>query len=123
MSIQIKSPTVTRVEKALYHECHYRLSFFVRGAKVVFNDMNTARQDYLYATSWPSFLFAPILQWPDLTPLWPTVEVREFDWTKATKKRNYEGSLRPDLHDDARSALEQAFNADEAAARGIRLRK
>lgn len=123
VSIQIKSPPVTRIEKAYYHECHYRLSIYVQGDKVVFNDMNTARQEYLYAGKWPTFLFTPILQWPELTPLWATLEVREFDWARAVKKRNYQGPLRADLLPHARSALEQAFNAEEAAARGIRLRK
>jgi hypothetical protein len=55
--------------------------------------------------------------------LWETIEVREFDWPKALKKRKYEGPLREDLYDAARSALEQAFDPTEAAARGIRLRK
>jgi hypothetical protein len=123
VSIEIKSPPVTRVEKAYYHECHYRLSIDVRGDKVTFNDMQSARQDYLHAGPWPAMLFAPILEWPDLTPLWDTIEVREFDWPKAMRKRKYEGPLREDLYDAARSALEQAFNAEEAAARGIRVRK
>ncbi|HUG70366.1 MAG TPA: SMI1/KNR4 family protein [Pirellulaceae bacterium] len=124
VSIQIKSPPVTRIEKAYYNEtCHYRLSIDVRGDKVTFNDMNSARQDYLYAAGWPTFLFSPILQWPELTPLWETIEVRDFDWSKAMKKRNYEGELCKELVDAARSALEQAFGAEEAAARGIRLRK
>jgi hypothetical protein len=123
VSIEIKSPPVTRVEKAYYHECHYRLSIDVRGDKVTFNDMQSARQDYLHAGPWPAMLFAPILEWPDLTPLWNTIEVREFDWPKAMRKRKYEGPLREELHDAARSALEQAFNAEEAAARGIRVRK
>jgi hypothetical protein len=123
LSMQIKSPPVTRVEHAYYHECHYRLSVFVRGDKVVFNDMTTPRQDYLFAGTWPASLFAPILQWPDLKPLWETLEVREFDWDRAVKKRDYQGTLRPDLVEHARSALDQAFNAEEAAARGIRLKK
>jgi hypothetical protein len=114
---------VTRVEKAYYNECHYLLWIDVRGNKVTFKDMNTPRQDYLYAAEWPTFLFAPILQWPDLRPLWDTLEVRELDWQKAMKKRNYQGPLRPDLTEAARNALEQAFRPEEAAARGIRLHK
>jgi hypothetical protein len=124
VSIQIKSPPVTRVEKVYYKKgFHYRLSIDVCGDKVTFKDMNSPRQDYLYAAGWPTFLFAPVLQWPELTPLWETVEVRDFDWPKAMKKRNYEGELRADLVDAARSALEQAFDPKEAAARGIKLRK
>jgi hypothetical protein len=123
IGIQIKSPPVTRVEKAYYNECHYLLWIDVRGNKVTFKDMNTPRQDYLYAAEWPTFLFAPILQWPDLRPLWDTLEVRELDWQKAMKKRNYQGPLRPDLTEAARNALEQAFRPEEAAARGIRLHK
>jgi hypothetical protein len=123
VSIQIKSPPVTRVEKAYDHECHYRLSILVQDDKVTFNSMNSGRQEYLYAGKWPTFLFTPILQWPELTPLWPTLEVVEYDWAKALKKRNYQGLPRPDLLEHARSALEQAFDAEEAAARGIRLRK
>ena len=41
----------------------------------------------------------------------------------AAKKRDYEGPPRPELLAHARSVLERAFNAEEAAARGIRLRK
>jgi hypothetical protein len=123
LSLQIKSPPVTDVEKAYYHESHYLLSMDVRGDKVTFKDMQTPRQDYLYAGGWPTFLFAPILQWPELTPLWETLEVREFDWGQAIRKRRYQGKLRGDLQVWARSALNLSFQAAEAAARGIRLRK
>jgi len=125
LSLQIKSPPVTRIEKTYYPlaGCHYRLTIDVRGQHVTFNDMTSARQDYLYAQEWPTFLFAPILQWPELTPLWETLEVREFDWNKAMKKRKYEGVLRDDLKAAAREALEQAFDPEEAEARRIKLRK
>ena len=124
VTLQIKTPPVTRIEKTYYpEECHYVLTIDVRRDHVTFKDMHTPRQDYLFAGQWPSFLFAPILQWPDLKPLWETLEVQEFDWPTATKKRNYRPTPRADLLAAARGALEQAFDAQEAAARGIRLKK
>jgi hypothetical protein len=123
ISIQIKSPPVTRIEKLYYEECHYLLSIDVNRDSLTLKDMATPRQDYLSVAEWPGILYAPILQWPELTPLWETLEVRELDWNKAVKKRGYVGPLREDLHDAARAALEQAFDSDEAAARGYRLKK
>lgn len=121
--VQIKSPPVTRIEKAWSTECHYRLSIDVQRRCVTFNDMTSARQDYLHADNWPAVLFLPIIQWPQLTPLWNTLEVHEFDWNAAMKKRNYQPNPRPDLLGAAREALHQTFDAEEAAARGVRLRK
>jgi len=124
LSIQIKSPPVTRIEKAYYPiECHYALTMDLEGNQVTFKDMTTPRQDYLYADGAPSHLYTPILQWPELTPLWETLEVQEFHLQKAIKSRKYVPMLRPDLIEAARSVLEQAFDAEEAAARGIELRK
>lgn len=62
-------------------------------------------------------------RWMSWSSVWDTLEVRELDWQKAMKKRNYQGPLRPDLTEAARNALEQAFRLEEAAARGIRLHK
>lgn len=124
LRIQIKTPPVTRVEKIYYpEECHYLLSIDLRHNHVACKDMHTPRLDYLHAGDWPSFLFAPSLQWPDLKPLWETLEVLEFDWPTANTKRKYQPKPRPDMLDAARDALEQAFDATEAAARGFRLRK
>jgi hypothetical protein len=58
-----------------------------------------------------------------LIPLWETLEVREIDWQQAIKKRKYQGRVWEDLLEAARSALEQAFDPAEAAARGVRLKK
>ena len=125
LTIQIRTPPVTRIEKAYYANatCHYILSIDLNRGQVTLKDANTPRQDYLHAGDWPGVLFAPILQWPDLTPLWESLEVHEFDWPTAMRKRKYQPAARPDLHPAAHSALEQAFDADEAAARGVRLRK
>lgn len=121
--IQIKSPPVTQVEKRWNSECHYRLSYDIHRHIVTLNDMTSARQEYMHTDGYPAVLFLPILQWPELTPLWDTVEVQECDWAKAIKKPKYKPTPRPDLIDAARQALEQGFNAEEAAARSIRLRK
>lgn len=121
--VQIKSPPVTQVEKRWNSECHYRLTFDIQRHCVTFNDMTSARQDYLYADGYPAVLFLPILQWPELTPLWETVEVQECDWAKAIKKPKYQPAPHPELVEAAREALQQAFNAEEAAARQVRLRK
>lgn len=121
--VQIKSPPVTEAEKRWSTECHYRLTFDIQRQQVTFNSMTSPRQDYLYAEDWPSILFVPVLQWPQLTPLWETLEVQEFDWNRALKKRNYQPTPRPDLRDAASEALHQSLNSEEAAARMIRLRK
>ncbi len=123
ITIQIQTPAVTRVEKAYGEDCHYRLTLYVRRPQVTFNDMRSARQDYLRCANWPTYLFAPILQWPDLKPIWETLEVSEFDIQKAIKKRTYQPSPRNDLIEAARSALEQGFDAHEAALRRIQLEK
>jgi len=123
LQIEIQSPPVTRIEKIYYVDtgCHYRLTFEINSGQVTFNDTRSPRQDYLNAGSWTDALFAPILEWPELTPLWDTLVVQEFDLKKAIKSRKYQPTPRPDLIPAARSALEQAFNAREAAARGIRI--
>lgn len=123
ITIQIQTPAVTRVEKAYGADCHYRLTLYVRRPQVTFNDMRSPRQDYLHCAEWPTYLFAPILQWPELTPIWETLEVSEFDIQKAIKKRTYQPSPRNDLIEAARTALEQGFDAHEAAVRGIQLVK
>lgn len=123
ITIQIRTVAVTRVEKAYGADCHYRLTLYVRRPQVTFNDMRSARQDYLHCAKWPTYLFAPILQWPELKPIWETLEVAEFDIQKAIKKRTYQPSPRNDLIEAARSALEQGFDAHEAAVRGIELVK
>ncbi|MCA9057002.1 MAG: hypothetical protein KDA85_00825 [Planctomycetaceae bacterium] len=48
-----------------------------------------------------------------------TMQVLEFDWGRAMKKRNYEPKDRPDLLDFAREAMQQALDAEEASARRI----
>ncbi len=121
----MKAPPVTQVEKLYYGAagCHYRLTFTVGEGQVTYNDTKSPRQDYLYTRNAADSRFAPILQWPELTPLWETLKVVEFEPAKAFKSRKYVPDPRPDLVPAARSALEQGFSADEAAARGIRLRK
>jgi hypothetical protein len=121
LQIEMTSPPVTRIEKVYYAEvgCHYRLTFEVNNGQVTFNDTRSPRQDYLHGKSWVEALFAPIVQWPELTPLWETLAVQEFDLKKAIKSRQYDPTPRPDLLPAARSALEQAFDPREAAARGV----
>lgn len=63
--------------------------------------------------------FIPVVQWPELSPLWETVEVFEFNWEQAGKSRKYTPAPRPDLLEAACSALKQGFDAREAFARGI----
>lgn len=122
--VQIKSPPVTELERRLYKELHYQLSIDMERRSVTFKCMVTPRQDYIYATDdWPAVLFAPIIQWPELVPAWETLEVLEFDAGKAMKSRKYKPTPRPDLLDAARESLQQAFDAEEASARGIRIRK
>ncbi len=125
LQIEMTSPPVTRVEKVYYAEvgCHYRLTFEVNNGQVTFNDTRSPRQDYLHAKHWVDGLFAPILQWPKLTPLWETLSVQEFALGKALKSRKYVPAPRDDLISAARSALEQAFDSGEASARGIRVSK
>ena len=123
IQIEMTSPPVTRIEQVYYAGvgCHYRLTFEVNSSQVTYNDTRSPRQDYLRAKSWTEALFTPILQWPDLTPLWETLTVSEFEIAKALKSRKYEPALRADLQAAARSALEQAFDGTEAKARGIRV--
>src|SRR5262245_54901115 len=104
-------------------EFHYRLKFEVGADSVTVNDTVTPRQEYLTVNEkeWPGNLFGPILQWPELTPLWESIEVREVNRKQALRKRDYTGKLREDLHNAARSAFELAFNPKEAQARGIKL--
>jgi hypothetical protein len=125
LQIEMKSPPVTRIEKVYYPDtgCHYRLTFEVGKGQVTFNDTRSPRQDYLHAPTWIEALFLPILQWPELSPLWETLQVSEFELAQAMKSRKYTPMPRPELVPAARSALEQGFNAEEAAARGVQLRK
>lgn len=125
VQIEIKAPPVTRVEKLYYGTagCHYRLTFTVGDGQVTYNDTQSPRQDYLHTKGWAEARFAPILQWPELTPMWETLQVVEFEPARAFKSRKYIPEPRADLVPAARSTLEQAFQAEEAAARGIRLRK
>lgn len=125
LQIEMTSPPVTRIEKVYYADvgCHYRLTFEVNNTQVTFNDTRSPRQDYLRGATWSEALFAPIVQWPELTPLWETLSVSEFDVGKAIKSRKYQPTPRADLHSAARSALEQAFDPREAAARGISISK
>lgn len=113
LQIEIQSPPVTRIEQVYYAGvgCHYRLTFEVNNGKVTFNDTRSPRQDYLHGKCWNEALFLPILEWPELTPLWETLSVHEFDIKQAIKSRNYKPVTRPDLLDDARSLLERAFTA------------
>jgi len=125
LQIEMTSPPVTRIEKVYYADvgCHYRLTFEVNNGQVTFNDTRSPRQDYLRGATWTEALFAPIVQWPELTPLWETLSVSEFDVGKAIRSRKYQPPPRPDLQAAARSALEQAFDPREAAARGINISK
>lgn len=122
LSLEIKSPPETRVERAYgLPEYHYRLSIDLQRQQVTYRDMATPRQAYFGAGEWPQILFAPILHWPQLTPLWPSLEVQELDWSVATRKRQYKPRSRPDLLAAARAALEQALDPAEAVARNIAL--
>lgn len=94
----------------------------VCGEKVIYKDMNSPRQSYLYSDNWPSYLFTPILQWPELRILWDTLTVVDVDIPKALKSRKYQPELRPELLDVARSTLEQTFDSQEAEARRIEVR-
>ncbi len=120
---QIKSPPVSRTEKAFFQECHYTLSMAVGNRQVTFNHITLPSQDYLYAEAWPSTLFLAVLRWPELTPLWDTVEVVQLDREQARKKRGYQPQPRPELIDAARAALELGFDPQQAASRKVRLRQ
>ena len=120
VQVQIKTPSVTRQEKLYFPEgCHYILTFDVTRKQVTYEDMTTPRQNYFTEKGPVTQFFVPIVQWPELTPLWETVEVFEFNWKQADKSRKYTPEPRTDLLEAARSALEQGFNANEATARGI----
>jgi hypothetical protein len=124
IQVQMKSPPVTRAEKAYYSECHYLLEIAIGSDKVTFKDMSSPRLDFLYVRrGWPDVLFAPILQWPDLTFLWETLVVREYELAKAARKRDYKAVERADLVAAASEMMRQASDAHEAAIRAIRLAK
>jgi hypothetical protein len=122
LQIEMTSPPVTQLEKVYYAQvgCHYRLTFEFGNAQVTYNDTRSPRQDYLHANNWPDALFLPIVQWPALTPLWDTLQVVEFELSKAVKSRNYSPTPRSDLSAAARITLEQAFTPAAAAARGVK---
>jgi hypothetical protein len=117
--VEMTSPPVTQLEQVYYAEvgCHYRLTFELGNTQVTYNDTRSPRQDYLHAPNWPDALFSPIVQWPQLTPLWDTLQVVEFEFSKAVKSRKYTPTPRPDLSSAARSTLEQAFTRSAARER------
>jgi hypothetical protein len=68
-------------------------------------------------------LFAPIVQWPYLTPAWDTVQALEVDDAKSLRLGRWVGNARPELLDAAVSAWRQGLDAQEAAARNVVLRQ
>lgn len=119
--IEIRTPPVRRMEKMVYPKgCHYTLKFDVTRDQVTFSDVNSPMQDYFTGMPTVKLFFCPITQWPELTPLWETLRVVEFDWKQAGKKA-YQPGERPELMEAARSVLQQAFDVEEAKARGVLL--
>lgn len=121
LSFQIKSPPVSDIEKRLYHACHFELIIDINEQSLTIRDMQSPRQTYLSAKPWPAILFAPIVQWPELTLLWDSINIHEFDINQAMKKRKYVPASRPDLTLAATEAMKQAVNAKEAEIRNIRV--
>jgi hypothetical protein len=89
------------------------------GAQAVVNPVGLPAQDYLRAGAWPLPLFAPIVRWPQLTPLWDTVQVLEADVAKSLRIGRWVGTARPDLAETAVAAWRQGFDAAEAKRRGV----
>lgn len=106
VSIEIKSPPVTRIEKIYYSTCHYRLIFDLFDTKVTFRDVTTPRQDYLSGKGWPAMLKLPRQSWPQLEPLWETVQVEQFNLREALRSNNHQRHARQDLVPLAKQALQ-----------------
>lgn len=121
--MRIKSPPVSEQEKRIYSECQFNLHIDVKRNVLVIKDVSTPRQTYMTANPWPAVLFAPIIAWPELIVEWEHFEVVEYDWKKATNKRNYQPKPRPDLLQSAKDALHQALDPEEAASRQVRIKK
>lgn len=109
VSIEINSPPVTQVEQMYYHVCHYRLLFDPCDSKVTFRDVNTPRQDYLQGKGWPAMLAQPRKSWPELTPLWDTLKVEQYNLREALQSNDYAKVSRDDLQESARQALSAGF--------------
>jgi hypothetical protein len=126
ISIRIKTPPFRFHEAFTVGEagtCSYELSVQVGRSLTVVNATDSPAQDYLYPGPWPLTLFAPIVQWPYLTPAWDTVQALEVDDAKSLRLGRWVGNARPELLDAAVSAWRQGLDAQEAAARNVVLRQ
>jgi hypothetical protein len=121
VSLRIQTPPVTRVERALYPRCQYDVFVDVGGKHAIYKDTYTPRQDSLCPGPWPLPLFAPIVQWPKLTPLWETIQVMDADVAKSRRMGHWVGAARPDLVEAATSAWRQGLDPAQARARGVDL--
>ena len=121
LTLRIETPPVRRLERLWYgsRTCRYDLSVDVGGSQTTINATDSPAQDYLRAGPWPLPLFAPILQWPQLTPFWDTVQVLDADVAKSMRLNKWVGTPRPDLHEAAAAAWRQGLDAQEAATRGV----
>jgi hypothetical protein len=121
VSLRIETPPVRRLERLHYasRSCQYVLSVDVGDSQTIVNVPDSPAQDYLRAGAWPRPLFAPILQWPALTPMWETVGVVEVDVAKSLRLRRTVETPRPDLREVAASAWRQGLDSQEAATRGV----
>lgn len=121
VSLRIETPPVRRLDRSQFggRSCQYVLSVDVGGSQTILNIPDSPAQDYLRAGAWPRPLFAPIIQWPQLTPSWETVEVLEVDVNKSLRLGRTVGTPRPDLHEAAVSAWRQGVDAQEAATRDV----
>ena len=60
----------------------------VGGSRATFNATDSPAQDYLFAVPLAAFVIRRILQWPQLTPFWETVEVLDVDDAKSMRSRS-----------------------------------
>ncbi len=109
VSIEMKSPPVTRVEKLYYNTCHYRLVFDLFDNKVTFRDVTTPRQDYLHGHGWPAMLSLPRHTWPEMEVLLDTIQVEQFNLREAIQSNNAQRVVREDLIPIARKVLSAAL--------------
>ena len=110
VTIEITSPPVTRVEKLYYHTCHYQLVFDPFDTKVTYRDVQSPRQDYLSNSGWPEMLKSPREMWPELTPLWDTISVYQFNLRQALRSNQYQRHAREDLLSFAEQTLRAALD-------------
>ena len=109
VSVEIKSPPVTHIEKIYYDTCHYRILFDLFDTKVTFRDVTTPRQDYLHGNGWPAMLSLPRKSWPDLEVLPDTIRVEQFSLREAFRSNSHTRIPRADLNPFAHQALTAAL--------------